>query len=273
MFLHIFQHLLPKAKAWKITTNKQLRQFFDGLGKGLGEPTKLFFDQIWEDINPQKTRELDAWEEQFALPTAVLTNQERRDRVDAAWKAKGGQDPRYIENTLQAAGFNVYIHEWWVPGSEPAIGVLAAATARDPFTYLNDNISPLKYLSLDGGVDMQDGDLAIAQDGAAVQPTGYPLVNKILILNPDYINDGSLDMQDGDPLAQDGNVNIGGAIYKLKQYVIPTDINTHSYFLYIGGQIFPDHAIVNASRKNEFETLCLKICPAQQWLGILVDYT
>ena len=24
--------------------------------------------------------------------------------------------------------------------------------------------------------------------------------------------------------------------------------------------------------KDEFETLCLKLCPAQQWLGILVEY-
>lgn len=272
MFLRIFQHLLPRARAWCITIDKELRQFFDGLASGLGDPTKLFIDQVWEDLDPQKTRELDAWEKQFGLITAVLTDQERRNRLDAAWKAKGGQDPRYIEDTLQAAGFSVYVHEWWVPGSEPTIGVLDAATPRNPLLYLNDNIQPIQYISNDGGLDMQDGD-TLAQDGASVQPTGYPLVNKILIFDPDYINDGSLDMQDGDDDAQDGFIVSGDDVYNPKQYVIPLDVDSRSYFLYIGGEIFPDHAIITASRRNEFETLCLKICPAQQWLGILVDYS
>lgn len=273
MFLQIFKHLLPNARAWAITTNKQLRQFFDGLSLGLGNPLKLFIDLIWQDIDPQKTRELDTWESQFGLVSGSLTTQERHDRLDAAWKAKGGQDPRYIEDTLRAAGFDVYVHEWWVPGSESNVNVLAAATARNPFDYLHDGVSPLKYIALDGGVDSQDGD-ALAQDGATLQPTGYPLVNKLLIFDPDYLGDGSLDMQDGDELAQDGAIPTGiGSVYNQRQYVIPSDVTKWPYFLYIGGQTFPNHAIIASSRRNEFETLCLKIRPAQVWLGILVDYS
>ena len=268
MFLRVFQHLLPNARAWRITTDKKLRQFFEGL-TGLGDDAKTFYDLIYNDLDPQNTRELDALESQFGLPNTLTDEQERRDRLEATWSALGGQDPRYIQDTLQAAGFDVYVHEWWVPGSEPAVGVKAAATARNPFTYLNDGTGILQYLSTDGGVDMQDGD-ALAMDGATIQPTGYPLVNKIFELVTGGISDGSADMQDGDALAMDGTIL---RFYTPKIYQLPADVSKYPYFLYIGGINFPDHADVSQSRKNEFETLCLKICPNQQWLGILVNYS
>jgi len=273
MFLNIFKHLLPRARAWKLTTNKLLRQFFDGLANGVPTDYKNYIDFVWFDAFPETTRELNLWENQFNLaPNATLTEQQRRNRLDAAWKAKGGQSPRYIQDTLQAAGFDVYVHEWWVPGSEAAINVSAPATARDPFDYLTDANVILTYISNDGNADMQDGD-ALAQDGSATTPTGYALVNKYDILSPDFINDGSPDMQDGDAQAQDGGVSSSGLLYKPIQYVIPMDTTKYPFFLYIGAQTFPDHAIVSASRRNEFETLCLKICPTQLWLGMLIDYS
>lgn len=269
MFLRIFKHLLPNARAWRITVDKNLRQFFEGL-TGLGEDVNSFFDGVWLDIFPETTREIPAWENQFGLPNTLTDEQERRDRLNATWKALGGQSPRYIQDTLQAAGFDVYVHEWWVPGTEAAVDVKAAATARDPFTYLNDGSQLIQYLSVDGGADMQDGDLVVAMDGATIQPTGYPLVNKILISSSLIIGDGSVEMQDGSAFASDGSIL---TIYSLKQYQIPSDPTKYPYFLYIGGMNFPDHANVSQSRRNEFETLCLKICPAQQWLGILVNYS
>lgn len=265
----MFQHLLPNAKAWRLTVDKQLRQFFEGL-TGIGEDVRTFYDDIWLDIFPETTRDISGWETQFGLPNTLTNEQERRDRLDAAWKALGGQDPRYLQDTLQAAGFDVYVHEWWVPGSEPAVGVKAPATARNPFTYLEDGAVTLKYFSADGAADMQDGDLALAMDGAADQPTGYTLVNKLLIPTSISIGDGSLEMYDGGQNAQDNGFL---TTYGLKAYQIPADVTKYPYFLYIGGQNFPDHANVDVSRRNEFETLCLKICPTQQWLGILVDYS
>lgn len=272
-FLDVFKHLLPSGKAWNITIDKNLKQFFEGLSIGVGDSVKLFFDEVFEDAFPQTTRELESWETQFGLPASGLTEQQRRDRLEAAWKAKGGQDPTYIQETLQAAGFDVYVHEWWVPGSEPAVGSLGTAIARDPFLYLNDNITPLRFASLDGGADMQDGDLAVAMDGQTLQPSGYPLVNKIYTYDPDYISDGAVDMYDAGQYAMDGAVTGLSQVYNLKQYVMTADPDFYPYYLYIGGQTFPDHATVPGARQNEFETLCLKICPAQQWLGILVDYS
>lgn len=263
MFLRIFQHLLPNAKAWRITVNKQLRQFFEGL-TGLVSDVRNFIDLIWLDIFPQETRELDKWEAQFGLPNTVIDEQERRDRLDATWKALGGQSPRYIQDTLQAAGFDVYVHEWW---QLPVIG--GNPIPRNPLTYLNDGTGSIQYVMNDGAVASNDGNPE-ANDGASVGPTGFPLVNKIISPTVTTASDGYIGMNDGAVIALDG-VQI--TAYSPKQYVVPSDQTKWPYFLYIGGQAFPDHAIVQSSRRNEFETLCLKICPTQQWLGMLIDYT
>ncbi len=118
-FLDIIKHLLPKAKAWLITIEKRLKEFFNGL-TGIGEDAKEFTDDAWRDIFPQTTRELPAWEQQFGLSQInTLTTQQKRDRLAAAWSATGGQSPSYIQGVLQENGFDVYLHEWWIPATEP----------------------------------------------------------------------------------------------------------------------------------------------------------
>ena len=220
--------------------SKQLREFFDGL-TGLLSDARDFVDDVWGDLFPETTRELDAWDAQFGLQSvASLTTQERRDRLDAAWKTTGGQSPGYIQDTLQAAGFPVYVHEWWVPGTEPVVGVPSCVTARNPSTYI---VSP-----------------------------AYVLVNKLYSTSPDYTDLCGLDT------AQCGKDTAICRYYIVNRddprvYDIPTDPDEHHYFLYIGGQTFPALATLPAARQSEFEDLCLKICPCQQWLGILVQFT
>lgn len=271
-WLNTFKHLLPNARAWRITIDKQLRQFFEGL-TGLGEDSKTFLDEVFSDIDPQQTRELEAWESQFALMNTGLTEQQRRDRLDATWKAQGGQDPRYIQDTLQAAGFDVYVHEWWEPiigrPNGGSINFDVTPVSRNPLLYLDDGTGGIPWLMYDGGVDAQDGDTD-SQDGASNTPAGYPLVNKLLESNDVIIGDGSQPMQDGEFEAEDGSIL---TIYSEKQYIIPTDPTKWPYFLYIGGQTFPDTTSIPVSRRDEFEDLCLKICPTEQWLGILVTYS
>lgn len=256
----MFQHLLPNAKAWRLTIDKQLRQFFEGL-TGIGSDIKDFVDLVWLDIDPQETRELTAWEEQFGLPNTLTVEQERRDRLEGTWQALGGQDPRYIQDTLQAAGFDVYVHEWW------ELPVVGSPVARNPLTYLNNGTGAPSLGMVDGAADAQDGD-ADSQDGFLVSPAGFTLVNKLFEVR--FVGDGVEAMQDGNAAAQDGSITDS---FVPKQYIVPSDPTKWPYFLYIGGATFPDHAPVPTSRKNEFETLCLKICPTQQWLGMLITYT
>lgn len=271
-WLNIYKHLLPNARAWRITIEKTLKRFFEGL-TGFPEDIKKFIDDIFDDIDPQKTRQLDEWESQWGLQNTVTYEQERRDRLEATWKALGGQDPRYIQDTLQASGFDVYIHEWWepIPG-RPNGGSIdndVIPVARNPFDYLDDGES-ISFLMTDGDATSEDGN-PISEDGARLNPDGYPLVNKIVISLSGIISDGDGDMEDGNVLAEDG-FRIEDTTYGLKPYVLPLDPTKYPYFLYIGGQTFPDQANVPFSRKEEFENLCLKICPLEQWLGILVTY-
>lgn len=270
LFFRIFQHLLPNARAWRITIDKQLRQFFDGL-TGIGTDSRAFFDEIWRDIDPQTTREIPAWETQFGLPDTGLTEQQRRDRLDAAWKALGGQDPRYIQDTLQDNGFNVFVHDWWAPGTEPAPGVKLCVTPRNPQTVLRREFTGV-VSGVDCGEALAACGEAFAEAGNSTEPLGYPLVNKILVTEPDLLT------LCGEALAECGEATATcGNFVTFKQtfrnYIVPSDTAKWPFFLYIGGQVFGDTAIVDPKRRDEFEALCLKICPAQQWLGIIVTYT
>lgn len=125
-FLRTFQHLLPDGAAWRLRVGTMIRKLFDGL---TGAPTDAvaFVDDVHDDLYPSSTRALVTWEEQFALPGAG-TDATRRLALDAAWKATGGQSPRYLQDVVQAAGFtNLFIHEWWASGP-PYV-------ARDPRLY------------------------------------------------------------------------------------------------------------------------------------------
>lgn len=112
LFLRQLQHLLPRAKAWNITfVSKTLRKFFNGLASA-HESARDFADLAYLDMFPEITRELDAWERTFGLLPAT-TESSRRQQIDGAWKGQGGQSPRYYQDTIRAAGFDVYLHEWW----------------------------------------------------------------------------------------------------------------------------------------------------------------
>jgi len=128
MTFSLFKRLLPNGRAWAVIAAKRLRQFFEGLAAGASDPVVKEFDDRFDDLNPQLTTQLAQWESQFNLINTGLTEQERRDRLQGAWSAVGGQSPRYIQDTLQAAGFGVYVHEWWEPGG--------TTTAGDSFTDL-----------------------------------------------------------------------------------------------------------------------------------------
>jgi len=269
IFLRVFKHLLPRARAWRITVDKKLRQFFAGLS-GVGKDVKTFFDGVWLDIFPETTGELDAWEQQFGLRSTGLTEAQRRDRLGASWKALGGQDPKYIQDTLQANGFDVYVHEWWEPGTEPAPGVHGSATPRNPLMWLRREFTGVSLLVECGEPNALCGE-SFAQAGNSLSPAGYPLVNKIYISEPDLITlCGEPAAEAGEPEAICGNYFTFR--FRFKEYIVPRDPDKWPYFLYIGGETFGTLAQVDPKRKDEFEALCLKICPAQQWLGILVEY-
>lgn len=230
MFSRIVRHLLPTGRAWRLFPGSLLAKFVDGL-VAFSADVREFVDLVWLDTQPQDTRELEKWETIFGLNPLGLTEQQRRDAVEGAWRATGGQSPQYIQDVLHAAGFTtVYIHEWWVPGTTPPV-------PRDP-----SGVSSF-ITAQDGAAVMQDGGDA-AQDGGLFGGTpdqGYFLVNK---------------------LSSEGG-----------QVSAPSDPAQFRYILYFGGEVFGEAADVPAGRRRELETLLLRVKPAQQWLGLLIDYT
>lgn len=268
-FLRIFKHLLPRGRAWRITVDKKLRDFFSGLS-GVGADVKTFFDEVWLDIFPETTRDIVGWENQFGLLDAGLTEQQKRDRLAATWKALGGQDPDYIQTTLRDNGFDVYVHEWWEPGTQPVPGVKQCVTPRSPLTVLRREYTKVDILVECGELLAQCGE-AFAEAGNSLEPRGYPLVNKILRTVPDILplcNEAVAEA--GEESASCGNYDQFRT--DRQEYIVPQDPTKWPYFLYIGGANFGDIAQVDPKRRDEFERLCLKIFPAQQWLGILVEY-
>ena len=268
-FFDMAKHLLPSARAWRLTADKKLRQFFEGVS-GTGGDAKTFMDGVWRDTFPHTTRELDAWDDQFGLRDTGISEQQRRDRLDATWKALGGQDPRYIEDTLRDNGFDVHLHEWWTPGTEPAPGVKARATPRSPLLVLRREFTNM-FPAVDCGELLAACGEAFAEAGNGVEPVGYPLVNKVFVTAPDVVAlCGEAVAEAGEAVASCGN--FFEFRETLRTYIVPRDPDKWPYFLYIGGPNFGDVAQVDPKRRDEFEALCLKICPSQHWLGILVEY-
>lgn len=269
-FLRLYQHLLPDGRAWRTTTNKRLRQFFEGLTV-VPDDVKDAADGVWSDLLPETTTKLDSWERQFGLPGNVVTEADRRLRLAATWQSLvGGQSPRYIQDTLRASGFDVYVHEWWEPSTPPTPGAFGNPTPRNPIMWLRREFTGVSLLVECGEANAACGE-AFAEAGNSLDPKGYPLVNKIFKSVPDLFTlCGEVVAEAGEEAAQCGNYT--NLIEVPQDYIVPNDPEKWPYFLYIGAETFGEIAQIDPKRKDEFEALCLKICPAQQWLGILVEY-
>lgn len=269
-FLRLYQHLLPDGRAWRTTVDKRLRQFFAGLADTPAD-VKESADSVWLDLLPDTTDKLNEWERQFGLPGSVVDEADRRTRLAATWRSLvGGQSPRYIQDTLQASGFDVYVHEWWEPSTPPTPGSLGNPTPRNPLLHLRREFTKVNLL-VECGEELAACGEAFALAGNSVDPRGYPLVNKIIETVPDILPlCGEAEAECGEAIALAGNF----VEYRdqLKEYIVPRDPAKWPYFLYIGGQTFGEIAQVDPKRRDEFEALCLKICPTQQWLGVLVEY-
>jgi len=162
------------------------------------------------------------------------------------------------------------VHEWWVPGTEPGVGVKACVTPRNPLTYLEQGGK-----GLNPGVECDEllaqcGE-AFAQCGNTLSVEGYPLVNKVVKTVPDYtILCGEAAAECGEAAAECGQYEV--LLEVEQEYIIPNDPAKWHYFVYIGAQTFPALASVESSRRDEFEELLLKYCPAHMWIGVLVTY-
>jgi hypothetical protein len=242
LFFRVFKHLLPSGAAWSLTIEKTLRRFFMGLSEQ-PQLTKDYIDLVYLDLFPETTRELNEWERQFGLPLtnmlsppAVVTG---RLLLAAEWKATGGQSRSYIQGVLQAAGFDVYVHEWWSSGP-PYV-------ARDPRDYTEQPlIGSWQCTGFDGG------GLPLPTQPQCSGFATQPQCNRWLANETHYLVNLDLTRRAPPP--------------------IPDDPTKWPYFVYVGGETFGTNATVDIARRAEFERLILKLRPLQNWIVTLVDY-
>lgn len=75
-----------------------------------------------------------------------------------------------------------------------------------------------------------------------------------------------------DFLSNDPSYLVNKTLWNVAPPPVPSDPSKWPYFLYWGAETFPNHASIDASRRAEFESLLLRICPSQQWLVELIDW-
>ena len=165
--------LLPNSPLFSSIRDRFFTSFIYSLGS-VPKETHDYNGQNMTDVHPSTTTRGDEWSEQFGY-TYELTE----DRLLAEWQQTGGQSPNYLQEQLHAAGYtNLYVHEWWVPGSSPV-------TARNPIPYINNFppnnllVNEMSYAFLDlpqcgdayqCGDDLQCGD----NEGIRFEEKIYP---------------------------------------------------------------------------------------------------
>jgi hypothetical protein len=266
-YFNIFKYLLPKAEAFLIIIQKKLTQFFEGL-TSIPDDFRKFIDNIFLDLFPATTRSLESWEEQFAILRPSGVESIRRNAVDLAWKLKGGQSREYLQTKLQEAGFDLQVHE------------------------NNPVIDPANFIS--SGFVMTCGDswgVCGNDDAFCGKSGGYLLVNGLLwatVETRDYLMvcGGNILVPTccGQSIAVCGFfINLLTAAKQSKIYILPVDSDYWGAVFFIGGNAsrnYVTHELeaietkyIENTRRNELESLILKIKPVNTWAGMLVDYT
>ncbi len=227
--INIFKHLLPTGKAWRLTIDKPLRRLVEGLSSA-AQDARDYIDARYLDLFPYTSTTLDEWAQQFDVEATP-------EAVDAAWKATGGQSVEYVEGILRANGFDLTLHAFWVPGTEPPIGVLDVPRVRNPNFFLDSSgwIGEPIYTAGDPQITAGANFTAGATTQAGEGP-GYLLV------------DGT------------------------NTYYPQQDAARWPYYVYIGAESFPSLAQISLSKRAELEALLLKHIPAHVWIGVLVTY-
>jgi len=269
---NIFRHLLPRAHAWRVFFETQIYDFFKGLGQAIVDDPISESDKTTLGVFPEFTEDLDEYEEQFnILPVEGLTDAERAARIEAAWKAIGGQSPSYIQGVLQKAGFDLYVHDWYDPSyvPPPVLPVIKAECGETPMECGEE-------FAECGNTE----DQGIAS-GEAWNPIDYivtPGVPYKLLINKDYTVSVDFYGECGEPLAECGEPtmecgNYSAINYDETLFYIAPYLSAWYYYIYIGSQTFISAVNVPSERADELEDLVLSLCPTHKKIVLCVNYT
>ena len=254
MPINLWKIAIPQSRAFSLIITKTMRLFYHGLS--YPQYYRDLFDTTYKQLDPQVTDNLVRWEEQFYLPSSGLTEQQRRDRLEATWKMTGGQSPGYLQSILRGYGFDVYVHDWWMPDEQ----ILDLTMGGDDAFMGGENARM--------GAQIVEYPVPWNPNLVLVSPY-YPLVNRTSVTQYAPLSMG------GEDAFMNGEDSFMGSLRKTESgdfYPIPADPVRWRGFVYVAGETMPNQATVPLERKAEFEELILSIFPADKWVGVIVEY-
>lgn len=113
-FFKLVKEIVHNGDAYRLIKGQQHTDLMKALSD---EPERIetFFELVQQSGIPDgnlPVDSLDDWETFLALPrNDSLSTTERNERITGKYTSQGGQGPDYIQDTMQAAGFPVYVVE------------------------------------------------------------------------------------------------------------------------------------------------------------------
>lgn len=113
----VYNALMPPGAIWEPEEGKDFDKLLDGMAEN-AEVVRAFLAALADIRRPSKTVILSDLEKEFGIVTNTnLTDDDRRTQLAAVKSAKGGNGSKdFLEDSLQAAGFNVFVYE-----NDPAV--------------------------------------------------------------------------------------------------------------------------------------------------------
>ena len=170
-FFKTMKSLAPKGLAYLLFKLTQHVELMTALSK---EPERIetFFDLVQQSGVPDGNLpedSLDDWETFLALSkNDSLSVAERNERITAKYSSQGGQGPDYIQDTMQAAGFDVYVVENFPSVIDPH--TLTGVYIPGPLVYEANRIYNARY-----GNDTYGGTTYGAFLGTTIDPVDVPI--------------------------------------------------------------------------------------------------
>jgi len=254
-WFRVIQHLLPHSTAWSVTAEKKLRNFALALAEAPAT-FKTFVDEVWEEVFPEYTTHLSEWEREGGIfVNAADSDATRREKIDAWWKADGGQSPTDIEDVLHDSGFTeLFVHECWSTVGPPTW------VARDPGDYTEiPAIGTVQCSACDWG-SYEQPQCSSGFDTSGGVDDGDPITQ----------------WQCDDLVANDPGYLVNSNLTRRAPPAPPDDSTKWPYFIYVSGEVLStdvnDWPIIINTRRAEIERLLLKHCPTQHWIVLAVRW-
>jgi hypothetical protein len=216
-WLKVYDLLLPRSRAWGLLPGKTLTKLFEAFA-GASKEVQDHIAGVLAEMFPSTTTYPRDWSKQLG---SLIDLDE--DELAAELAAQGGQNPNYMQTQIQSICSNCFVHEWWVPGSNPP-------EARNPIPLVDSSLV---------------------------------LVNDVTDMVPNYkyqFGDGTgfVDNSLEDPI-EFGDYD--GYIWRLKQYPCPDIPEEYPIYWYVGGETWPDYAYISSEKLRPLIRMIFKIKP------------